>query len=269
MSYLYEYEEINGGYVAFGGDPKRENITGKEKFEGSSKNLSRLLDSQQSDKSKTGLVYDSQGVDSQVLENQVKTVNEDVRLQALVDGKKVIVNEASIIRDLRLDDIEGTACLANAAIFEELPRMGGEDIMQLNELMEICTKLSDGVLSLEQIKTNQAARIEKLKKKVKKLEGMKKKRTHGLKRLYKVGLSTRVESSEEEEGLGDQEDASKQGRSIADIDLDEGTTLVDDTQGRMNDQDMFRVNDLSGDEVIVDVSARKKGGVYYDSLDYY
>nr|GEU48687.1 retrotransposon protein, putative, unclassified [Tanacetum cinerariifolium] len=35
------------------------------------KNLSRLLDSQQSDKSKTGLCYDSQGVDSQVLENQV------------------------------------------------------------------------------------------------------------------------------------------------------------------------------------------------------
>nr|GEU54011.1 ribonuclease H-like domain-containing protein [Tanacetum cinerariifolium] len=42
-----------------------------EKFEGSSKYLSRLFDSQQSDKSKTGLGYDSQGVDSQVLENQV------------------------------------------------------------------------------------------------------------------------------------------------------------------------------------------------------
>nr|GEU41206.1 putative ribonuclease H-like domain-containing protein [Tanacetum cinerariifolium] len=42
-----------------------------EKFKGSSKNLSRLLDSQQSDKSKTNLGYDNQGVDSQVLENQV------------------------------------------------------------------------------------------------------------------------------------------------------------------------------------------------------
>nr|GEY17861.1 copia protein [Tanacetum cinerariifolium] len=29
MSYLSEYEEINGGYVAFGGDPKRGKITGK------------------------------------------------------------------------------------------------------------------------------------------------------------------------------------------------------------------------------------------------
>nr|GFA34964.1 hypothetical protein [Tanacetum cinerariifolium] len=38
-------------------------------------NLSRLLDSQQSDKSKTGLGYDSQGFDSQVLENQVHDKN--------------------------------------------------------------------------------------------------------------------------------------------------------------------------------------------------
>nr|GEV78265.1 hypothetical protein [Tanacetum cinerariifolium] len=42
-----------------------------EKFQDSSKNLSRLLDSQQTDKSKTGLGYDSQGFDSSVLENQV------------------------------------------------------------------------------------------------------------------------------------------------------------------------------------------------------
>nr|GFD57405.1 hypothetical protein [Tanacetum cinerariifolium] len=48
----------------------------------------------------------------------------DVRLQALCDGKKVIVNEASIKHDLRLDNAEGTACLLNAAIFEGLARMG-------------------------------------------------------------------------------------------------------------------------------------------------
>nr|GEV42116.1 uncharacterized mitochondrial protein AtMg00810-like [Tanacetum cinerariifolium] len=32
MSYLFEYEEINGGYVAFGGDPKGDKITGKGKI---------------------------------------------------------------------------------------------------------------------------------------------------------------------------------------------------------------------------------------------
>nr|GEX25250.1 hypothetical protein [Tanacetum cinerariifolium] len=49
---------------------------------------------------------------------------EVVNFLAKVDGKKVIVNEASIGRDLRLDDAEGTTCLPNAAIFEELARMG-------------------------------------------------------------------------------------------------------------------------------------------------
>nr|GFB15952.1 ribonuclease H-like domain-containing protein [Tanacetum cinerariifolium] len=32
MSYLSEYEEIDGGYVAFGGDPKGGKITGKRKI---------------------------------------------------------------------------------------------------------------------------------------------------------------------------------------------------------------------------------------------
>nr|GEY84191.1 hypothetical protein [Tanacetum cinerariifolium] len=63
------------------------------------------------------------------------------------------------------------------------------------------------VLSLEKIKTNQAAEIEKLKKRVKKLEGKKKKRTHGLKRMYKVGLSARIVSSDEEAGENVKQDA--------------------------------------------------------------
>nr|GFD23412.1 ribonuclease H-like domain-containing protein [Tanacetum cinerariifolium] len=32
MSYLSEYEEIDGGYVAFGGDPKGGKIIGKGKI---------------------------------------------------------------------------------------------------------------------------------------------------------------------------------------------------------------------------------------------
>ncbi|GKA42829.1 hypothetical protein Tco_0735489, partial [Tanacetum coccineum] len=35
-----------------------------------------------------------------------KTVNEEVQLQALVDGKKIIVTEASVRRDLQLNDEE-------------------------------------------------------------------------------------------------------------------------------------------------------------------
>ncbi|GKB09421.1 hypothetical protein Tco_0837733 [Tanacetum coccineum] len=95
--------------------------------------------------------------------------------------------------------------------------------------------------------------ITSLKLRVKKLEKKGGSRTHKLKRLYKVGSSRRVESSDEED-LG-VEDASKQGRKIGDIDVDKGITLVNKTaenQGRFTDEDMFGVNDLDGDEVIVD-----------------
>ncbi|GKC16758.1 putative ribonuclease H-like domain-containing protein, partial [Tanacetum coccineum] len=64
--------------------------------------------------------------------------------------------------------------------------------------------------------------IESLEKKVKRLERSKKSRSHKLKRLYKVGLTTRIESSKEED-LG--EDASKHGR-ISAIDADKDITMV-------------------------------------------
>nr|GEV82757.1 coiled-coil domain-containing protein 97 [Tanacetum cinerariifolium] len=211
---------------------------------------------------------------------KVKTVNDDVRIQALVDGKKVVVNEVSIRRVLRFDDVEGTACLPNAAIFKELARMreateipytepqveervptlsndplpSGEDRMQLTELMNLCTNLQKQVHDLEKAKTAQAKEIADLKKRVKKLERKKKSRTSGLKRLYKIGLSARIVSSNEE-GLGAHEDASKQERSITDIDRDEGTTLVDDTQGRINDQDLFGLHDLDDIKVTPPVAA--------------
>ncbi|GKB01971.1 hypothetical protein Tco_0830015 [Tanacetum coccineum] len=96
------------------------------------------------------------------------------------------------------------------------------------------------VLDLENTKTSQAAEITKLKKRVKKLERMNKSRTQGLKRLRKVGRTARIESSEDK-GLGDQEDASKQGRKINDIDADKEVTLIDETQGRNDDNLMGAV----------------------------
>ncbi|GJX75186.1 hypothetical protein Tco_0313781 [Tanacetum coccineum] len=47
-------------------------------------------------------------------------------VETLVDGKKIIVIEASVRRDLQLNDEEGMDCLPNATIFEELTRMGLE-----------------------------------------------------------------------------------------------------------------------------------------------
>nr|GEX07803.1 hypothetical protein [Tanacetum cinerariifolium] len=56
----------------------------------------------------------------------VKMVNDVMRLQALVDKKKVVITEASTRDALRLDDAEGIECLPNEEIFTELARMGYE-----------------------------------------------------------------------------------------------------------------------------------------------
>ncbi|GKF52971.1 hypothetical protein Tco_0159881, partial [Tanacetum coccineum] len=82
----------------------------------------------------------------------------------------------------------------------------GKDNMKLQELMDLCTKLSDRVLDLENIKDAHALEIKKLKKRFKKLE---------------------------KKSLGDPEDASKQGRN--EIDQDEGISWFQEdleTQGR-------------------------------------
>ncbi|GJS25308.1 hypothetical protein Tco_0453940 [Tanacetum coccineum] len=285
---------------------------------------------------------------------KVKTINGEVQLQALMDGKKIIITESIVRRDLQLEDAEGVDCLPNATIFEELTRMGakttawnefssimasviiclainqkfnfsnyifesmvknldntdeavnkemgnslertvttatsldaeqdrgniaktqskatpnessslgttlggdprrqetmGDTITQnrlkLKELMAMCTNLQQRVLDLEKTKTTQAEEIVILKKRVKRLKKKDRRRTHKLKRLYKVSSSRRVESSDDE-GL-DKYDASKQGR-IADIDVDARINLVSTHFDA--DIDMFGVHDLAGDEVVVE-----------------
>nr|GEU71479.1 uncharacterized mitochondrial protein AtMg00810-like [Tanacetum cinerariifolium] len=289
---------------------------------------------------------------------KVKKVNDQEHIQALVDKQKVIITEESIRSDLKFDDAEGTACLPNDTIFEELARIGakttawsefsstmasaiiclannqnfnfskyifdrmvkhleggvkllmflrflqvflnkqvegmakhkkiyvisshtknifanmrrqgqgffgnvttlfetmmvhaqeqvgrvrfllesiltpandllpgGEDSIQLNELITFCTNLQQQVLDIEEAKIAQAKEIAKLKKRDKKLEKRKKSRPERLRRL-------------------------KKGRSIEYIDQDVEIALVDKSQERMHDADMFGVNDLEGNEVFVDV----------------
>ncbi|GJW94300.1 putative ribonuclease H-like domain-containing protein [Tanacetum coccineum] len=104
----------------------------------------------------------------------------------------------------------------------------GEDRLKLKELMELCTKLSDRVLNLETTKTAQAKEIANLKKRVNKLEKKKKSRTHKLKRLYK-------------------------GRKIHDTDANEDITLEN-----VHNEDMFGVNDLEGDDIVVESEVADK-----------
>nr|GEX62031.1 putative ribonuclease H-like domain-containing protein [Tanacetum cinerariifolium] len=127
-----------------------------------------------------------------------------------------------------------------------------KDRIKLNELMDLCTNLQTRVIDLEKTKTTQALEITSLKKMVKKLEKKQKSRTHKLKILYKVSLTARVDSSEDDQRLG--EDSSKHGKKIHDIDADEDSTLVND----QDEAEMFDVNDLHGKEVFVEKEVADK-----------
>nr|GEU59683.1 hypothetical protein [Tanacetum cinerariifolium] len=61
---------------------------------------------------------------------KVKTINDEVRIQALIDEKRVNIKESSIHHTLKLDDVEGTSCLANAKIFNGLAMMGYEKLSE-------------------------------------------------------------------------------------------------------------------------------------------
>ncbi|GJR10060.1 hypothetical protein Tco_0792712 [Tanacetum coccineum] len=300
---------------------------------------------------------------------KAKTINGEEQLHALVDGKKIIITESSVRRDLQLADEEGVDCLPNSTIFEQLTLMGSkttawnefsstmasaiiclatnqkfnfskyifesmirnldnlsgkflmyprqlgdslvraaatassleaeQDIGNItktrskvtpNESSSLGTIFKCGpwmpetigdillkigservskhsndsllarVLDLEKKKTTQQNEIASLKRRVKKLEKKSRSRTQNLKRLYKVGLTASVESSGDEEDLG--EDASKQERRINAIDADEDITLVsvqDDA-----DKEMFDVDALNGEEVFV---ARQNENVVKEVVD--
>ncbi|GJZ83053.1 putative ribonuclease H-like domain-containing protein, partial [Tanacetum coccineum] len=57
---------------------------------------------------------------------KVKTINEEVQLHAIVDGKKLIITESTMRRDLQLKDAEGVECLRNSTISKKLTRMGSK-----------------------------------------------------------------------------------------------------------------------------------------------
>ncbi|GJZ08053.1 putative ribonuclease H-like domain-containing protein [Tanacetum coccineum] len=178
-----------------------------------------------------------------------KLVNGEVQLQALVDGKKIIVTEAFVRRDLQLNDEEveelgelsdgilnvSKVCAkgkerlfwkGHTLIFynngtksqqetwpkrkdTEIPQSSGPTTNVADEA--VYKEMDDSLMRVATTASSLEAEQDNKKK-----GGS---RTHKLKRLYKVGRSARVISSDEA-SLGDQEDASKQGRKIDDIDKD-------------------------------------------------
>nr|GEY45090.1 hypothetical protein [Tanacetum cinerariifolium] len=298
---------------------------------------------------------------------KVKNINGEAQIHAKVDGKKLIISEASIRRDLRFGDKGGVDCFLNKVIFEQLTLVGSIDPHHTPTIIQpstsqpsrkhksrktkrMDTKLPQISVPIENIAdetvneeiddnlkraTTTATSLDaerdtgniiktkckatpnepsfsvtssgggprrqdtmgdtiaqtrsknvskfsndpllagfntprsgednissssdyKFEKRVRRLEKKRRSRTHGLKRLYKVGLSARIESSAAEASLGE-EDASKQRRKINDIDVNQNIYLVNVHR----DEDIFGVNyqddtsmfdagkDLQGEEVIV------------------
>ncbi|GJT69092.1 hypothetical protein Tco_1028378 [Tanacetum coccineum] len=135
------------------------------------------------------------------------------------------------------------------------PLPSGEDSMQLNDLW-FMYQIAKQVLNLEKAKSDQAIKIASLKKRVEKLERRRKFRTIRLQRLMKVGSASRIESSND--SLDAQEDTSKRGRRIKDIDADVEVTLVNETQERQDEDLMFDTRVLDGDEMFVDATTGEK-----------
>ncbi|GKD47857.1 hypothetical protein Tco_1276833 [Tanacetum coccineum] len=79
--------------------------------------------------------------------------------------------------------------------------------------MALCTSLQRKVDALEKDKLAQPTKILSLEKRVEKLEKRRKSKPSVLRRLRKIGSTTRVESSEEA-SLGAKENASKQGEVV-------------------------------------------------------
>nr|GEV57417.1 hypothetical protein [Tanacetum cinerariifolium] len=178
---------------------------------------------------------------------KVNKVNDKDQIQALVDKTKVIITEDSIRSDLRLDDAEGTACLLNEEIFEGLACMGRIgagffgiitplfDTMMVQALADmddipVETHQTPIVLDLQEAKDAQAKEIAALKKKVSKLNKWRKSRSKGLRRLKRFSSGRRMKSPMEKDEIA----------------------LDDETQGRTNDNEMFGVDDLAGEEVVMD-----------------
>nr|GEU92628.1 hypothetical protein [Tanacetum cinerariifolium] len=86
-----------------------------------------------------------------------KNINGEAQIYAKVDGKKVIISEATIKRDLKFEDEGGVDYLSNEVIFEQFPLMGGlytnDDWNEVKQLLRMELRLTLVRMTLEGKKT--------------------------------------------------------------------------------------------------------------------
>nr|GEU90183.1 putative reverse transcriptase domain-containing protein [Tanacetum cinerariifolium] len=182
---------------------------------------------------------------------KAKNINEEAQIHAKVDGKKVIISEATNRRDLKFEDEGGVDCLSNKVIFEQLTLMGFVQVFLNNQLEEMANH----------------TRIYVSPSHTKKIfENMKRVGKDCSERVTPLFPTMMVQAQEElgedsftKEESVDEEDASKQGR-ISDIDANQDIYLVN----VHIDEDIFSINyqdgtsmfdadkDLQSEEVVVE-----------------
>ncbi|GJX78567.1 hypothetical protein Tco_0326716 [Tanacetum coccineum] len=98
------------------------------------------------------------------------------KLHALVDGKKIIITESTVRRDLQLEDAEGVDCLPNSTIFEQLTLMGskttafGNEFSKSVDAAQVSTAATTVTITTKEITLAQA--LEALKTSKPKVKGI-------------------------------------------------------------------------------------------------
>nr|GEV89849.1 hypothetical protein [Tanacetum cinerariifolium] len=214
ISYLFDIEEINGGYVAFGRNPRGGKITGEDDADGidcmPNEEIFAELARMRYEKPSTKLTFYKAFFSAQwkfLIHIIVQCMS----------AKRTAWNEfcssmASAVICLATDDLSShntkyTSLALTQKVFANIRRIGKGfsgvetplfDVMLVpqqvqddveveedkdNELMETCATLTQKVANLEQDKIAQALEITKLKQRVRRLEKKRRTKHSGLKRL--------------------------------------------------------------------------------------
>ncbi|GJY51407.1 hypothetical protein Tco_0442254 [Tanacetum coccineum] len=197
---------------------------------------------------------------------KANTVNGERQLQALFDKKRVIITESSIRSDLHLEDAGGIDCLPTATIFKELERMSAK----YTAWNEFSSTMASAIICLA---TNQEFNLSKyiFDAMVKHLEG-------GVKFLIPQKKQSRRKQGKETDVPQDEthhddsvpipsNDPLLSGKGcLSKGDCwfkEEGLKArkekeIKNYMGRLDDAEMFDIDDLHGNEVIVDMAVGEK-----------
>nr|GEV74272.1 ribonuclease H-like domain-containing protein [Tanacetum cinerariifolium] len=208
-----------------------------------------------------------------------KIVNKDVQIQALVDGKKIIVTDASIRRDLQLQDTEGTACLPNDTIFEELARMGNtmasaiiclannqkfnfsKYIFDNMGFSGIITPVFETMMVQAPKEVGEGSEVPTdthhtpIVTQPSSFQPQKKQKSKRIQRKENEVLDLEKAKTAQAKKIDDLK------KRVMKLERKKKTTTLSLKRlwkGRMNEEEMFRVNDLDGDEVILDATASEE-----------